>query len=359
MKHLLFSFVWIIAACSLSYCSKSGGDGPNPPATDILEIKAADLSFLPEVRASGLTIKNAAGQTEDMLQTLKNNGATCIRLRLWKDPATSTSSFNMVKALAQEIKNKGMKVWLSVHYSDTWADPGNQAKPAAWNGISFSQLKDSVAVYTKKIVTEIEPDYIQIGNEINSGFLFPEGSLNNLSQLKTLLTAGTQAVRTNAPHCKIMLHCAGYDVADYFFSTFSSIDYDIMAISYYPIWHGKDLNQLKTVLSNLSSSKNKPVVIAEVAYPFTFGFNDFTNNIIGDNSQILPAYPATSEGQKNFLLQVKTIVNSIPRGIGFCYWGAEWISMYGPAATNGSSWENQALWGFDNKALPALAVFSD
>jgi arabinogalactan endo-1,4-beta-galactosidase len=252
-----------------------------------------------------------------------------------------------------------MKVWLSVHFSDTWADPGNQAKPAAWNGISFSRLKDSVSVYTKKIVTEINPDYIQIGNEINSGFLFPEGSLNNLNQLKELLTAGTQAVRANAPNCKIMLHCAGYDVADYFFSTLSSIDYDIMAVSYYPIWHGKDLNQLKTVLTNLSSSKNKPVVIAEVAYPFTFDYNDFTNNIIGDNSQIISTYPATREGQKNFLLQVKNIINAIPRGVGFCYWGAEWISMYGPTATNGSSWENQALWGFDNKALPVIGVFRD
>lgn len=82
MKSLLCSFVLISTVYSFSYCTKSGGDDPTPAAPGILEIKAADMSFIPEVRSSGITIKNEAGQTEDMLQTLKNNGATCIRLRL-------------------------------------------------------------------------------------------------------------------------------------------------------------------------------------------------------------------------------------------------------------------------------------
>lgn len=354
MKSGLTFFLVVLLFFS---CSKPGENTPAPE--DTLEIKAADLSFLPEVRASGLVIKNEAGQAEDMLQTLKNNGATCIRLRLWKDPATSTSSFNTVKALSQEIKSKGMKVWLSVHYSDTWADPGHQQKPAAWNGLSFSQLKDSVFDYTKKIATEIAPDYIQIGNEINGGFLFPEGNMSNLTQLKELLSAGTQAVRAFAPNCKIMLHCAGYDVADYFFTTLQTVDYDIMAVSYYPVWHGKSIAGLKTSLTDLSNSKNKPVIIAETAYPFTFGYNDFTNNIIGDNSQLIPAYPASKEGQLNYLLQIKNTMKAIPKAAGFCYWGAEWIALYGPASASGSSWENQALWDFDNKALPAISVFRD
>jgi len=132
-----------------------------------------------------------------------------------------------------------------------------------------------------------------------------------------------------------MLHCAGYSDANYFFNGLSSIDYDIMAVSFYPLWHGKDLSSLKTALHNLTGSFNKPIVIAETAYPFSFGFNDFTNNIIGDNSQIISTYPATQQGQKDYLLQIKSIVNQNNRGLGFCYWGAEWISIYGPTATNG------------------------
>ena len=106
MKSCLYLVVLITILGSCPSCSKSGGGDSVTPVTDVLEIKAADLSFLSEVRASGLVIKNEAGQTEDMLQTLKNNGATCIRLRLWKDPSTATSSFNTVKALAQEIKSR-------------------------------------------------------------------------------------------------------------------------------------------------------------------------------------------------------------------------------------------------------------
>ncbi len=355
MKYILTFFCFVL---SISACSKK--DGGNNPVLDILEVKAADMSFLPEVRASGLVIKNTEGVAEDMLQTLKNNAVNCVRLRLWKNPSSPTSSFNTVKALAQEVKNKGMKVWLTVHYSDTWADPGHQQKPAAWAAATFAQLKDSVTAYTKKIVQEINPDYIQIGNEINDGFLWPEGRMSiNLAQLKELLTAGTQAVRSFAPNCKIMLHCAGYNDANYFFNTLSSIDYDIMAVSYYPTWHGKDLNVLKTSLNGLTTTFNKPLVIAETAYPFSFGFNDYTNNIIGDNSQIISSYPATEQGQKDFLLRIKSIVNENSLGLGFCYWGAEWISMYGSTSTNGSSWENQALWNFSNKAVPAIEVFKD
>jgi len=326
------------------------------------------MSLLPEIRALGLVIKNAAGNPEDMLQTLKANGANCVRLRLWHQPANATSSFNGVKTLAQEIKSLGLKVWITVHYSDTWADPGHQQKPAAWASSSFAQLKDSVTAYTKKIAQEINPDYIQIGNEINDGFLWPEGKMSsNPAQLKELLTAASQAVRSFAPTCKIMLHCAGYSDANYFFNGLSSIDYDIMAVSFYPLWHGKDLSSLKTALHNLTGSFNKPIVIAfnkpiviaETAYPFSFGFNDFTNNIIGDNSQIISTYPATQQGQKDYLLQIKSIVNQNNRGLGFCYWGAEWISIYGPTATNGSSWENQALWDFNNKAVSAMEVFKN
>ncbi|MFT3979149.1 MAG: glycosyl hydrolase 53 family protein [Ferruginibacter sp.] len=316
MSRLLFIFLF---AALLSRCSKHGGE-PTPVIP--LEIKAADLSFLPEVRASGLVIKNSSGVAEDMLQTLQTNGVNCVRLRLWKNPASATSSFNTVKALAQEIKSKGMKVWLTVHYSDTWADPGHQQKPAAWATAGFAQLKDSVSVYTKKIVQEIAPDYIQIGNEINDGFLWPEGRMSsNIAQLKELLSAATQAVRSNAPGCKIMLHCAGYTGASYFFNTLAGIDYDIMALSYYPVWHGKDMGSLQTALSTLSSTFNKPVVIAETAYPFSLGFNDYTNNIIGDNSQLIPAYPASPQGQKDFLLRLKSIMKDNSRGPGILLLG--------------------------------------
>ena len=99
-------------------------------------------------------------------------------------------------------------------------------------------------------------------------------------------------------------------------------------------------------------------MIAETSYPFTVGWKDQTQNIIGLQSQILPQFAATPEGQKNFLNKMKEIVKEID-GIGFCYWGAEWSAYKGNASTSGSSWENQAFWDFENKALPVLEVYKN
>jgi len=249
-----------------------------------------------------------------------------------------------------------MKVWLTVHYSDTWADPGSQTKPEAWKNIGFTTLRDSVYNYTSRIVSAIIPDYIQIGNEINNGFLWPEGSINDPDQLQSLLAEGIRAVRDHDVRTGIILHVAGVDDALSLFQQFNTLHYDLAAISYYPVWHGKDPDLLCRVISEIRLTLNKDVLIAETSYPFTFGWNDFTNNIIGSNDQILPRFPATPEGQKNYLNYIDSLVTS-QTGAGFSYWGADWISFKGPVAFDGSSWENQALWDFNGRALPALDAF--
>ncbi len=356
----MHKFLFIVALF-VTACSKSSNPAPAPPVVvgKQLTIKAADGSFIPEIRSSSITAKNLAGLPEDMLTTLKNEGFNTIRLRLWKDPATAQGSFAEVKTFAQEIKSKGMKVWLTVHYSDTWADPGTQTKPNAWAAATYAQLKDSVYVYTKKIMAEINPDFIQIGNEINAGLLWPEGKSNNLSQMKELIGQGIRAVREQSTQTKIMLHNAGVDNAAFFFSNMGTLDFDIMALSYYPIWHGKDLTAVQSTLNALGTQFNKEIVIAETAYPFTLGWNDYTNNIIGLTSQILPEFPASEQGQQDFLTRIKTIVVNSNKGIGVCYWGAEWVAYKGPLSTNCSSWENQALWDFNFKALPAISAFKN
>jgi len=346
----LFTMFFILISCSKA-------DDESVQQQPPFVIKAVDGSFIPQVRLSGMVTKNSAGQPEDMLTTLKSSGVNTIRIRLWKDPADGHSGFNEVKQFAQEVRNSGMKVWLTVHYSDTWADPGNQQPPAAWVGQSYEQLKTSVYNYTKQIVTGINPDYIQIGNEINKGFLWPQGSYTNPTQLAGLLQEGIRAVREESETAKIMIHYAGHEEAATFYSNFTTLDYDIIALSYYPTWHGHHLNALQDNINSLAMEFDKDVVIAETSYPFTLGWNDWTNNVIGSNDQILPQYPATPQGQKEYLAKIREIATNSPRAIGFCYWGGEWISFNGSEATNGSSYENQALWDFNNQALPATQVF--
>lgn len=321
-------------------------------------IKAADMSYLPLIESEGTVFYNNQLVAEDALQTLKKSGCNTIRIRLWHSPSDHHSGFNEVKLLAQRVKSLGMKVWLTVHYSDTWADPGQQSKPSAWNNLSFNLLKSQFEQYTQQIVTQIHPDIIQIGNEINNGFVFPEGNLtNNESQFLSLLASASNVIRAQSPSTKIMLHYAGIQGASWFFSKTAAIDYDYIGLSYYPVWHGTDLNLLQQTLTSLGQTYSKKVLIAETSYPFTLGWNDWTNNVLGQTNQLHPNYPATLDGQKNFVEQIKTIIQQTPNGVGFCYWGAEWIAFRGTQASNGSSWENQALWDFNHKSVPAMTIF--
>ncbi|MBS4057906.1 MAG: glycosyl hydrolase 53 family protein [Bacteroidales bacterium] len=340
---------------AFSACSKS--DKPEPPTNTGLPVRAIDASLLGQVRQSGVAVYNAEGIQEDMLLTLKHAGVNTIRLRVWNHPADGHCSPEEVKSLSAEIKSLGMKVWLSVHYSDTWADPGQQTKPLLWQNLSFNQLKDSVYWFTKGLVTAIQPDYIQIGNEINNGLLWPDGQAAHSVQMLEMLAEGARAVRESNATTRILIHYAGQDKAIDFLDRIKLLDYDILGLSYYPLWHGRNTDSLQMQLNSIASIVNKDVVIAETSYPFSLGWNDWTNNVIGDTSQLIPSYPPTPQGQLDFLEKIRSMITHTPKGIGFCYWGGEWISFKGSQATNGSTWENQALWDFGNKALPALDAF--
>ena len=356
----LFVLLSIQFACS----SSDSTDAPvvvDPPvvvADDF--IRAADISFLPEIESAGAVLTNN-GKAEDMLTTLKNSGCNTIRIRLWKNPANGHSGLAEVKTLAARVKKAGLKVWLTVHYSDDWADPAVQTTPAEWKNLSFADLKTAVASYTSTIITEINPDIIQIGNEINSGLLWPQGHLiNKEAQCIDILKAASAVIRSKAPKTKIMIHYAGVKGSDtdWFFTKVKAVDYDYIGLSYYPIWHGKDLTVIKTTIDALGSKFSKKVLIAETAYPFTLSWNDKTNNIMGEENQLVSGYTATPEGQKNYMLAIKNLVKTSKSGIGFAYWGGEWIAFKGKEASNGSTFENQAFYDFNNKALPVLQAFS-
>lgn len=365
-KNSVLKMFFILFFGILFSCTKKEEDVITPPiSVDDSFIRAADVSTLPLLESENTVFYNASNQPENVLTTLKNAGCNTIRLRLWKNPTVNQSTFAEVKAMAQRAKLLGLKVWLSVHYSDTWADPAHQTIPLEWKNLSFSDLKIAVNGYTATIVSEIKPDIIQIGNELNSGFMWPMGNLiTNENQCLQLLSASSAAIRSQSPNTKIMLHYAGINTgtdtgASWFFNKVKAVDYDYIGLSYYPIWHGKILVDVKTTITTLSQVYNKKVIIAETSYPFTLGYNDATGNNLGLESQLIPAYPATPEGQKNYLLALKSTIKETQNGIGFCYWEPSWIAFRGLQSENGSSWENQALWDFNNKVLTAMQVFSE
>ncbi|MCS6831970.1 MAG: arabinogalactan endo-1,4-beta-galactosidase [Flammeovirgaceae bacterium] len=327
--------------------------------TKDLFVRGADMSFLPLIEREGAIFFDQNSKQAPMLDILKANGVNTIRIRLWHSPDESISSLPEVQHFVQRVREKAFNVWICPHYSDTWADPGHQSSPRKWQHLSYDALKDSVQQYTARICQLLKPDIIQLGNEINAGFLHPYAKLpEQENHFKELLTIASQTVRKHSPTCRIMIHLAGINDAMWILEKLKTLDYDVIGVSYYPLWHGKDLKELETSLNHLSITFEKDILIAETAYPFTLDWNDWTHNVIGRQDQLIfPDYPATPEGQKNFLQKIRDIVSTLPRGKGFAYWGGEWVAFRGRHATNGSNWENQALFDFNNKALPALEIF--
>ncbi|NMH28712.1 glycoside hydrolase family 53 protein [Flavobacterium silvaticum] len=353
MQKLLCPIVFGLLTILLSGCSD---ENANANSTDTF-VRAADLSFLPEIEQSE-TIYYDNGQPKDAIQILHDHGCNTIRLRLWKNPPAGHSGMAEVKQMAMRARVLGMQVWLSVHFSDTWADPGQQMIPQEWQVLDFDGLKAEVSGYTSEIIQQIHPDIFQIGNETNDGFLWPMGQLSqNPLQCHELFSAVSASIRAQSPQTKIMIHYAGTSGAVEFFDSFEDIDYDSAGLSYYPVWHGTDLDELSSVMALIQNHTGKEILIAETAYPFTLGYDDWTNNIVGLESQLVPGYPATPNGQKQFLQSIRNLVEWNPNGNGFCYWGGEWVAFRGPESTSGSPYENQALFDFDHNGLSVLDVF--
>ncbi|CAN5257150.1 arabinogalactan endo-1,4-beta-galactosidase [soil metagenome] len=332
--------------------------------------RGADLSYVNEMQDCGGVYKNEAGAEVDPYEFFKSKGANLVRLRLWHNPAwTEYSNFDDVKKSMLRAKSSGVPVLLDFHYSDTWADPGNQIRPKAWNNvISNHVMADSVYQYTFKTLQKLSasnllPKIVQIGNELNREILQPQGNQSssiNWQRNKLLINAGIKAVRDFSANIEIMLHIAQPENALWWFreATQNGItDYDWIGISYYPVWSTYSLNNLPGALSKLKSDFSKKVMIVETAYPHTLTDVDNANNILGQNA-LISGYAATPEGQKKYIMDLLRKAHEGGAG-GVIYWEPAWISttcstLWG----QGSHWDNATFFsGSTQRALPAFDFY--
>ncbi|MFF3500144.1 arabinogalactan endo-beta-1,4-galactanase [Streptomyces sp. NPDC003247] len=342
--------------------------------TSGLSIKGADISSLAKSEAKGGVYKTASGTTGDAVTILKNAGMNYARLKVWVNPADGYNDKAHVLAMAKRIKAAGQKLLVDFHYSDTWADPGAQTKPAAWAGHSYSQLKTDVYNHTYDVLNALKAqgttaDMVQVGNEINGGMLWSEGSTDNWAQLAGLLNSGYDAVKAVSSSTAVALHLAkGGDLSGtrWWFdnAVANGVKFDTIGLSYYGYWHGT-LADFQTTLDDAASRYGKPVYVAETAYPFRLDSDDTLENIIDLSSELVSGYPATEAGQLAWTNAVADIVEAVPGGLGLgvFYWEATWTAVTGNGwdptdASSGNGWENQALFGYDDRALSSMAWFS-
>ena len=237
----------------------------------------ADLSFMKQAEDNGFVFKED-GQGKPGLQLFKEHGYNWIRLRLFLTPTRLPNNLEYTIALAKEAKQMGYKFLLNYHYSDTWADPGKQYLPKAWEGKSHEELVDSVFEYTRSTMTAFRnagafPDMVQVGNEINNGMMWPDGKLpENWDNFAELLQAGINGVFAGCGNnlCpQIMIHIAkGGDkkFTEYYFDKIRNygIEYDVIGQSYYPWWHGSLLD-LWECLTFAANKYQKDIILVERA----------------------------------------------------------------------------------------------
>ena len=260
--------------------------------------------------------------------------------------------------MAVRAKKEGMQVMINFHYSDSWADPAKQVKPKAWVNLSFIELKKALYDYTFDVMTAlknagIQPEWVQVGNEITPGLLLPEGNADtNFSQLVELLNQGYDAVKAVSPNSKVILHVDQGNNNKRFRWWFDNAEkhkarYDIIGMSYYPYWlegspdYTLSIDSLGRNLNDMVSRYGKEVMVVEV------GGED------GQDSRLTAEQNATKIRNTHDLVAA-TIqkVREVPdnKGLGVFYWEPQ----------GARSWSRYALsaWSNDGRPTEIMDAFS-
>lgn len=309
-----------------------------PTPTPSSFAKGADISWLTEMEASGKKFYNIVGTETECIQLLKSIGMNTIRLRVWVNPAGGYNNKADVVTKAVRAKNIGMRIMIDFHYSDTWADPGHQTKPAAWAGQNIETLQKSLANHTTDILNALKtagvtPEWVQVGNETNDGMLWPEGKAStNIGYFAQLINAGYDAVKSVFPLAKVIVHISnGYDnsLFRWMFDGLKAngAKWDVFGMSLYPTtlnWTSLN-DQCLANMNDMVARYDKEVMIVEVGMRW-------------DQASTC----------KSFLDDIIVKTNSIAnnKGLGVLYWEPEAYS----------NWQGYTLGAFDNSGKPTIAL---
>jgi arabinogalactan endo-1,4-beta-galactosidase len=336
---------WIV--CLAAGCHKHPpASRQNPPPggqeDSGLFARGADVSWLTQMEASGYLFYDSLGKQEDCLQILKDKSLNASRLRAWVNPPDGWCSTHDVVVKALRASSLGFRIMIDLHYSDSWADPGKQTKPLAWDSLGLTDLSDTLYSYTYHLMDTLKqngiiPAWIQLGNETNDGMLWEDGRAStHMANFAMLINSGFQAVRALTDSTKIIVHISnGYDNT-LFRWVFDGLkgngaNYDIIGMSLYPStadWASLNQQCLDN-MNDMVTRYGKKVMICEIGMDVT--------------------QPATCRAFIGDLV-AKTRSVTGGKGLGVFYWEPE-----------SYNWESYGYGAFDNTGKPTIALdgFSD
>ena len=337
--------IWVgsVLVCIFAACSSKKSSNPTPansykpPVVSGTFAKGADISWVTQMEASGVKFYNNNGQQMDLFALMKGLGFNSIRLRAWVNPSDGWCNTTDLVAKALRAKNAGMRIMIDFHYSDVWADPAHQTKPAAWVNLSFANLVTKLHDYTVGVMDTLKqngitPDWVQIGNETDDGMLWEDGRAStNMANFAALELSGYNAVKEVSSTTKVIVHLSnGFDNShfEWMFDGLKAngAKWDIIGMSLYPSTSNYTTldSQCQANIKDMNSRYGTPVMVVEVGME-------------ADE-------PTTT---RSFLTDIITKVNAIPnnQGLGVFYWE--------PEAYN---WDSYGLGAFDNTGKPTIAL---
>jgi arabinogalactan endo-1,4-beta-galactosidase len=299
----------------------------------------SDASWVTQMEASGLKFYNNSGAQQDLFTVLKGKGINAIRLRVWVNPTGGYCNTADVVAKAKRAAAAGMDILIDFHYSDTWADPGHQTKPAAWASLDFTTLMSTMYNYTYNTLNTLKsngitPKWVQVGNETSDGMLWQDGrasvSATNFKNFAWLVNCGYNATKAIYPSALVIVHVAnGFNntTTRWIFDGLvaNGASWDICGFSVYPStssWATTD-SQVLTNMQDMVTRYGKQVMICEAGMDVN-----------------------SAATTKSFLTDLITKTKSVSGGLGVFYWE--------PEAYN--SWQGYTMGAFDSTGKPTVAM---
>lgn len=366
-----------LALCMAAPAGGAMGLGGVPSwaaATKTALFNGADVSWLPVIERGGSKFYDSRGKRIDPLLLMKRAGLKAARVRLWVNPAGTDSSIGEVLSLAKRIKKAGLTLVLDLHYSDWWADPGHQTIPEAWAELTHDELQSKVATYTRNVLSKLirqktPAGWVQIGNEVANGLLWPQGQLTDwqpdtFAKMTSLLNSGVTAARSVKPQPKVLIHLeTGGDAVKtdgWLTHAFDAglMRPDAVGLSYYSQWSG-GLDNLRDALDVVANKHGLPVIVAETAYPFTRAA--IGQPVLDPDRSAIGGFAISSSGQAAYTAALGRVLvgQAGSKAVGVWWWEG-----FAPNAKKLGWWfgpsviANSALVSGSGRALPAMKALA-
>ncbi|KAJ6481686.1 glycoside hydrolase family 53 protein [Mycena sanguinolenta] len=333
------------------------------PQISGLQYHGADFSSLVNLENQGITYHDSATSSTKFETILAAHGTNLARIRIWTSTNNADYSLTYGLALAKRAAAAGMAIYLDMHYSDTWADPGHQAIPAGWP-TTLSGLNTQIFTYTQSVVAAFVAQgtpatFIEVGNEINDGMLWPVGqiSVNGYSPLSQLLHSAVNGARSSSSTIRTVIHLAnGWDgegANSWRLSRFSltaGMPQDLLCpgFSFYPFYGtGATFSALQSSLQALVTKYNKNVMVAETDWPAVS---------CSGTALSQPAIASSPAGQQTWVLDIRNVLSALTggNGIGIIYWEPGWVGNAGL----GSACSDALLVSSSGTTRTSIAMFS-